>query len=283
MALGSPGGAGAHTHTESEITDLTHADADAIHDNVGGEIAAITGKTTPVDADVALIEDSAASNAKKSLTWANVKATLKTYFDTLYATAATGVTNGNSHDHNGGDGAQVDHGGLAGLADDDHTQYLNTTRHDSHDHSTALGTAIAEDLSDVTAWTSWTPSYTNLTVGNGTVTAVYKQFGNLYFVRWTFVLGSTSSISGNVVISGLPGTPHDDGSSGNMPGGSLWMNDATGSRYPGYARLSGAGSLVPHAINTSSTYATGSNLSSTVPFTWATSDSISLFHAYRAT
>jgi hypothetical protein len=28
-----------------------------------------------------------------------------------------------SHDHSGGDGAQIDHGGLAGLTDDDHSQY----------------------------------------------------------------------------------------------------------------------------------------------------------------
>ncbi len=41
-----------------------------------------------------------------------------------YAVTAKGVTNGDSHDHNGGDGAQIDHGGLAGLADDDHTQYI---------------------------------------------------------------------------------------------------------------------------------------------------------------
>jgi hypothetical protein len=34
------------------------------------------------------------------------------------------VTNGNSHDHSGGDGAQIDHGGLAGLSDDDHSQYV---------------------------------------------------------------------------------------------------------------------------------------------------------------
>jgi hypothetical protein len=34
------------------------------------------------------------------------------------------VTNGDSHDHNGGDGAQIDHGGLAGLANDDHPQYI---------------------------------------------------------------------------------------------------------------------------------------------------------------
>jgi hypothetical protein len=41
-----------------------------------------------------------------------------------YAVTAKGVTNGDSHDHSGGDGAQIDHGGLAGLSDDDHTQYI---------------------------------------------------------------------------------------------------------------------------------------------------------------
>lgn len=46
---------------------------------------AATGKTTPVDADELPLVDSAASNVLKKLTWANLKATLKTYFDTLYA------------------------------------------------------------------------------------------------------------------------------------------------------------------------------------------------------
>lgn len=42
---------------------------------------------------------------------------------TLYAPIAKGVTNGDSHDHSGGDGAQIDHGSTGGLLDDDHTQY----------------------------------------------------------------------------------------------------------------------------------------------------------------
>ena len=33
------------------------------------------------------------------------------------------VTNGDAHDHSDGDGAQIDHGGLAGLNGDDHPQY----------------------------------------------------------------------------------------------------------------------------------------------------------------
>ena len=51
---------------------------------VGTLISGATGKTTPVDADSVGLSDSAASNVLKKLTWANIKATLKTYFDTLY-------------------------------------------------------------------------------------------------------------------------------------------------------------------------------------------------------
>lgn len=45
-----------------------------------------TSKTTPVDADNIAITDSAASHILKKLTWANLKATLKTYFDSLTTT-----------------------------------------------------------------------------------------------------------------------------------------------------------------------------------------------------
>lgn len=54
--------------TESQISDLDHTDADAIHDNVSSEISVITAKATPAGADFLLIEDSAATNSKKSIT-----------------------------------------------------------------------------------------------------------------------------------------------------------------------------------------------------------------------
>ncbi|WP_395406351.1 hypothetical protein ACHMW6_06700 [Pseudoduganella sp. UC29_106] len=55
---------------------------------------AATSKTTPVDADELGIVDSAASNVLKKLTWANLKATLKTYFDTLYLAVSVLTTKG---------------------------------------------------------------------------------------------------------------------------------------------------------------------------------------------
>lgn len=46
-------------------------DANAIHDNVGGEINAITEKASPDDADLVVIEDSAAAYAKKKVQLSN--------------------------------------------------------------------------------------------------------------------------------------------------------------------------------------------------------------------
>ncbi len=57
--------------------------------DIPAKIAAAASKVTPVDADMLAVVDSADANSLKKLTWANLKATLKTYFDTLYTTLAT--------------------------------------------------------------------------------------------------------------------------------------------------------------------------------------------------
>jgi len=56
-----------------------------------GVINAMATKTTPVDADIVVIENSASTPAwlPRKLSWSNIKATLKTYFDAFYV-ALTG-------------------------------------------------------------------------------------------------------------------------------------------------------------------------------------------------
>lgn len=85
-------GSAATSATTDFATAAQGAKADSAVQDVAAVIHAATGKTTPVDADELGLVDSAASNVLKKLTWANLKATLKSYFDTLYlgisATAA---------------------------------------------------------------------------------------------------------------------------------------------------------------------------------------------------
>lgn len=68
---------------------LAYSFTGSIPDSVAVQIQAAAAKVTPVDADNIAITDSAAAFVLKKVTWANVKATLKTYFDTLYTTATS--------------------------------------------------------------------------------------------------------------------------------------------------------------------------------------------------
>lgn len=64
----------------------------------GALINSATAKATPVDADMLGLMDSAAANILKKLSWLNVKATLKTYFDTLYPSGSGTSTGTNTGD-----------------------------------------------------------------------------------------------------------------------------------------------------------------------------------------
>src|SRR3990170_669959 len=61
-----------HAEAHGAAQHGAESDAAALHDNVAGEIAAITEKVTPVSADLLVIEDSAAANAKKRVQVGNL-------------------------------------------------------------------------------------------------------------------------------------------------------------------------------------------------------------------
>ena len=76
-----------HTHSNRTALDLVSGTntGDETTTTIGGLINGATAKTTPIDADMIGLMDSGASNVLKKLSWSNIKATLKTYFDGLYA------------------------------------------------------------------------------------------------------------------------------------------------------------------------------------------------------
>lgn len=74
-------GAGFNPVWATDDTGGGGGDADAIHDNVAGEIAAVANKAAPVTGDYLLIEDSAASNAKKSITIGSLELAAEGFLD----------------------------------------------------------------------------------------------------------------------------------------------------------------------------------------------------------
>lgn len=82
-------GTAAATAATDYATAAQGALADSAVQDIASTIHAETSKAAPVDADELGLVDSAASNVLKKLTWANLKATLKTHFDTLYGALAS--------------------------------------------------------------------------------------------------------------------------------------------------------------------------------------------------
>jgi hypothetical protein len=73
--------------TLSQVTDLVSSlagkQATLTATNIKTIVDSLVEMTTPIDADKIIVTDSAGTTVKK-LSWTNIKAFLKTYFDTLY-------------------------------------------------------------------------------------------------------------------------------------------------------------------------------------------------------
>lgn len=127
----------------------------------------------------------------------------------------------------------------------------------------------------------FTPVWTNLTVGDGTVTAGYRIGSRMVRVTTSLVLGATSSVSGAVSHT-MPIARSQTfyRSAGLVPSVLVRYRDASAAiAYFGTVVISGS-NLALGALDSSVTYLANTALSSTVPFTWATSDSIDYEMSY---
>lgn len=120
------------------------------------------------------------------------------------------------------------------------------------------------------AFSTWTPSYANLTIGNGTVTNKYTQLGKFVFFYWNFVLGGTSSVGTAPTVS----TPVTLASSLTMVmGGGRIADNSPAALYPLSPQVLTTTTVRPMRF-TSDSPTQLATLTGSAPITWATSDVI---------
>jgi len=117
---------------------------------------------------------------------------------------------------------------------------------------------------------SWTPTWTNLTIGNATQVATYKLSTECNF-DIDVIFGNTTSIGGDVSHS----TPIAGVAFGFMKvAGTLGIRDAGTAQYSGVNLMQSASLINYKTLNAAGTYLSQVSLSSTIPMTWTTSDEL---------
>lgn len=103
------------------------------------------------------------------------------------------------------------------------------------DHN--LTTAALASLN--TGWTSHTASVAQMTIGDGTISTVYKRIGSTVLYRGTITFGSTTAMhASNAPTISLPVNALTTGpSSLGMAGVTHFFDTSAGKRYPGVMLL----------------------------------------------
>ena len=150
--------------------------------------------------------------------------------------------------------------------------------YDATNHALLIGDGTTNNPLYIGHWKAYTPTRSNITLGNGTLTGEYCQVGKLIIARIHFKMGSTSAM-GTAPSFGLPVT-----ATATYNGFSFTANlcDWGTTTYVGWAILISTTSVCPMAIITSGSYANYTNITSTVPHTWAVDDEIHLGVVYEA-
>ena len=164
---------------------------------------------------------------------------------------------------------------------------LNTTVSDTEigyldGVTSALQTQLAGKADTQAAWQTFTPTYVNLTVGNGTTVARYVQIGKTVYGYLRFTLGSTSSVGTNPEFH-VPVTQNSNVPD-FLPTGNAVITDTGTENYLGISVLRTGSPATIRFMRTliSGSSAIPASITSTAPFTWTTSDILFMSFQYEA-
>ena len=168
----------------------------------------------------------------------------------------------------------------------------HATQHsDLNDAVEALQAKVGADSSAVTSsldykvaqleaqgeWTSWTPSYVNLS-GGTTTTARYVQIGKLVTCVWVYTCAG-ADVSGPVTVS-LPVTAAS--SLVNSAVGTVRFSNEGVDQWEGRARLDSTTTISVRRLVEEAGSIKLRQISSTLPFTWGATDILRAFWTYEA-
>lgn len=138
----------------------------------------------------------------------------------------------------------------------------------------------AAELNAIGTWTTYTPTWTNVTVGNGTVAFAYTQINKLVHVNGRFTLGSTSSVGSNPIFT-LPVTRHTTVT--ELLGTGVLGDSGTGiyMAMP-LGTVTNTACYLYRADHTVGSTVIEGGISATSPMTWTTNDFIYVNLTYRA-
>lgn len=128
-------------------------------------------------------------------------------------------------------------------------------------------------------WQSYTPTLTNLTLGNGTLIGQYNRVGNTVHFYVIVVFGSTTSVVGPVLVT-VPFPMVVSTYQSSLFTGML--EDASGS--PDFVCFGFRNTLTNFQVTclgVGGTHAGYNSLAATTPFTWTTSDRITIGGTYQ--
>jgi hypothetical protein len=168
------------------------------------------------------------------------------------------------------------------------TQLLTSPSHsqshsDLNDAVEALEAKVAIGNTVLGTYQAYTPTFTNLTVGNGTLAAQYCRVNNFVHAFGSLTFGSTTAFTGTAFFTLPVSTVAIEMGALGMVLGWVTYTNTSGSTTKGNLNgIGGASTAVFWVATTSGSYEGQAVPSATVPFTWATGDKIQWNITYKA-
>lgn len=133
-------------------------------------------------------------------------------------------------------------------------------------------------------WKDFVPSWTNLSVGNGTIRAKYYQIGKIVVVDVFLLFGTTTSITGTVRMTLPVEMPASIASYNWHRVGMCQLVDEGSAVYGGTLNSQLSSTEIQFYVESANgTYVSpGAAVNATTPHTWANTDKISFNIVYEA-